>query len=115
MEATITGMTTPPLLRRGARAHLYIDEWFAARGLNDEKVGNRIGRDRATVFRWRKEQHRLNPEKIAELASALDLEPSELWRPPASGPSLDAMVIDSPPETQAMIADIVRRMAGKAS
>lgn len=95
------------------RGHLYIDEWFAARGLNDEKVGNRLDKDRATIFRWRKEQHRLNPGKIAELASALDIEPEELWRPPDLGPSLDVMVKDSPPETQAMIADVVRRMAGK--
>jgi transcriptional regulator with XRE-family HTH domain len=100
-------------IRRGVRGHLYIEEWFRERGLNDEKVANRIGVARETVFRWRKEQHRLNPEKIAQLASALDLEPPELWRPPGSGPSLDAMIQGSPPDTQAMIADIVRRMAGK--
>lgn len=107
MKATIANMVTK------RRQHLFIDEWFADRGLNDEKVGKILKRDRATVFRWRKEQHRLNPDKIAELASALDLEPSELWRPPARGPSLDVMVKDAAPETQSMIADIVRRMAGK--
>jgi hypothetical protein len=91
IEAIVSSMATKPGIRRGARTHLYIEEWFKERGLNDEKVGNRIGVDRATVFRWRKEQHRLNPEKIAALADALDLEPQELWRPPQR-PSLDALV-----------------------
>jgi transcriptional regulator with XRE-family HTH domain len=113
IEAIVSSMATPRI-RRGARPHLYIEEWFKERGLNDEKVGNRIGVDRATVFRWRKEQHRLNPEKIAVLAEALDLEPQELWRPP-SRPSLDALVRDSSDEVLNMAFDIVKRMAGSRS
>lgn len=101
-------------IRRGARAHLYITEWFAHRGLNDEKVGNRLELDRATVHRWRKEQHRLNPEKIAALAHVLDIEPEELWRPPTKR-SLDAALKDAPENIQDMAYDIVARMAGKAS
>lgn len=100
-------------IRRGARAHLYIEEWFKKRGLNDEKVGLRLGKDRATIHRWRKEQHRLNPEKIAALASVLDIEPEELWRPPADR-SLDVVVKDSSKEVQDMAYDIVARMVGKA-
>lgn len=110
MEATVVIMATPPKIRSGAKAHLYIEEWFRERGLNDEKVGNRIGVDRATVFRWRKEQHRLNPQKIAALATALDLEPAELWRPPAR-PSLDSLVRNSPDEVVELAFDVVKRMA----
>src|SRR5262245_58290340 len=33
--------------------------------------------------RWRHEQHRLNPDKIATLASVLGIEPEDLWRSPA--------------------------------
>lgn len=62
---------------------------MAERGLNDESLGNRMGKSRVTVWRWRTEQHRLNPQKIAELAHALGLEPEGLWRPP-SRPSVDA-------------------------
>lgn len=103
-------------IRKRARIHLYITEWFEARGLNDEQVANRIDPpvDRATVFRWRKEQHRLNPEKIGKLADALDIDSAELYRPP-SRPSLDAIIRDAPDDVQSMAADIVRRMAGKAS
>ena len=106
----ISGMVTR--IRRGARPHLYITEWFEHRGLNDEKVGNRLGVARETVFRWRKEQHRLNPEKIAGLASALDCEPSELWRPPGQ-PSLDGLVKGAPEELQAMAVDIVKRLVNR--
>lgn len=114
MEATITGMATR--IREGSRFHLYITEWFEERGLNDEQVANRLDPpvDRATVFRWRKEQHRLNPEKIGKLAHALDLEPEELYRPPGR-PSIDAILRDADDNTRDMAADIVRRMVGKAS
>lgn len=114
MEATITGMATR--IRRSARIHLYITEWFEERGLNDEQVASRLDPpvDRATVFRWRKEQHRLNPEKIGKLAHALDLEPEELYRPPGK-PSLDAIIKDADADVQSMAVDIIRRMAGKAS
>lgn len=111
MEDIVVSMATLPGIRRGARGHLYIEEWFQQRGLNDEKVGNRIGVDRATVFRWRKEQHRLNPQKIAALAEALDLEPEELWRPP-SRRSLDALVKDAPDDVVDMAFDVLKRMAG---
>jgi transcriptional regulator with XRE-family HTH domain len=114
VEAIVSSMATLPGIRRGARGHLYIEEWFETRGLNDEKVGNRIGVDRATVFRWRKEQHRLNPQKIAALAEALDIEPEELWRPP-SRRSLDALIKDAPDEVVDMAFDVLKRMAGKRS
>lgn len=77
-------------IRKGAKAHLYIEEWMRDRGLNDETLGGRLGVARQTVHRWRKEQHRLDPGKIAKIAHALDLDgPETLWRPPGR-PSLDA-------------------------
>lgn len=104
-------------IRKGARVHLYITEWMEQRGLNDEKLGNRFNPpvDRTTVFRWRKEQHRLNPEKIAALAKALDLTPQELWQPPRPDdqPSLDALVEAASPDLRATVTDVVRRLVGK--
>lgn len=104
-------------IRKGARVHLYISEWMEKRGLNDEKLGQRFKPpvDRSTVFRWRKEQHRLNPGKIAALADALDLTPQELWRPPPpdNQPSLDALVEAAPPELRATVTDVVKRLVGK--
>jgi transcriptional regulator with XRE-family HTH domain len=71
------------------RGHLFIQERMEACGLSDEKLAGRLGVARETVTRWRNQQHRLNPEKIAAIADALGLEPEELWRPPAR-PSVDA-------------------------
>lgn len=96
------------------KAHLYIKEWMDARGLSDEKVANRVGVARETIYRWHNEQHRLNPEKIAQLADALDMEPAEFYRPPGRQ-SLDAMVQNVPDDVQAMAVDIVARLVGKAS
>lgn len=79
------------------------------RGLSDEKLANRLGVARETVTRWRGQQHRLNPDKIAAIANALDCEPEDLWRPP-SRPSLDAMVKNATADMQATAADIVRRL-----
>jgi transcriptional regulator with XRE-family HTH domain len=94
------------------RRRLYIDEWMAERDLSDEKLGGRLGVARQTVFRWRREQWRLDTEKIGLLAEALGIEPEELWRPP-SRPSIDALLKDATPEMRDTAADIVRRLIGK--
>lgn len=105
-----TAMVTQ--IRKGARRHLYIEEWMAYRGLSDERLANRLGVARETVTRWRGQQHRLNPDKIAAIASALDCDPTELWRPP-DRPSLDAIMKDAPKDVQDMAADIVQRLVGR--
>lgn len=100
-------------IRKGSRRHLYLDEHMAERGLNDEKLAGRLDVSRETVTRWRNQQHRLNPDKIAAIAKALDREPEELWRLPTNT-SLDAMVKNAPESVQDMAVDIVRRLVGGA-
>jgi hypothetical protein len=95
-------------IRKGARPHLYIEEWMAFRGLNDERMAGRIGVDRVTVTRWRdpEKQHRLNPPKIASIADALDIQPHQLWQPPTR-PSLDAMLQDASDEDVQRAASVI--------
>lgn len=100
-------------IRQSARPHLYLDEWFEYRDLNDEKVAGRIGVTRQTVWKWRTQQHRLDPIKIAQLASALDCRPFQLWAPPERQ-SLDALVEGVPDDLRNTAADIVRRLVSKA-
>ena len=95
---------------KGRRGHLFIAEWMGRRGLNDERVANRLGVARETVTRWRTQQHRLNPGKIAAIASALDLEPVELFRPPTAHPSLDVLLDGLPTEQQDATFDIMKRL-----
>lgn len=97
-------------IRKPTRAHLYITEWRESRGLSVEQLAGRLDVARETVWRWEIEQHRLNPEKIAGIADALNMEPAELYRPPGR-PSLDAMLKGVPDDLYNTAADIVRRLA----
>ena len=99
-------------IRKSARRHLYIEEWMADRGLSDEKLANRLEVARETVTRWRGQQHRLNPDKIAAIAKALDCEPEDLWRPP-SRPSLDAIVKGAEPDFHEYIVDMVKKAVSR--
>jgi transcriptional regulator with XRE-family HTH domain len=99
---------------KGRRQHLYITEWFEHLGLDDTKVAGRLDMDRTTIFKWRKEQHRLDPDKIAALADALGIEPQQLWSLPGRR-SLDAMLVGAPNEVVDTAADIVERLVRKAS
>ncbi len=89
------------------RFHLYISQWRDHRGLSLEELGNRVDPPVAknTVWRWENEQHRLDPQKIARLAQALDLEPEDLWRPPP-GRSIDAILADAAPEMREAMVDM---------
>lgn len=78
------------------------------RGFSDERLADRLGVDRVTVTRYRSQQHRLNPDKIAAIAAALDIEPEELWAPPGprTRPRIDPMLRDAPDETVREIAEM---------
>lgn len=99
-------------IRKGIRPHLYIKEWMDDRDLSDEKVAARLEVARETVWRWRTEQHRLNPTKLSALATAIGIQPQDFWRPP-SRPSVDELLRDEPIETIQRAADVVRIMVRK--
>jgi len=101
-------------IRKHAKLHLYIEEWMEKRGLNDAGLGNRMGVSATTVWRWRNEQHRLDPGKIANIANALDLDdPRDLFSPPARPviPHLDQLADDD----YKAVRDMAERLARKAS
>lgn len=106
-SGSIANMATR--IGQGRRAHLYIDEWFEERGLNDTKVGERLGLHRSTIFKWRGNPSRLDPEKMAALAEALDIEITQLYRPPAEI-SLDEIAKDFTSDMKQTAADIVMRL-----
>lgn len=109
MSSMVANMATRTKIRKGPAAHLYIKEWSDDRGLSDEQIGTKLGVARETVFRWRTEQNRLNPEKIAALAGVLELEPWELYRQPGRR-SLDALMKDASDEVANMAFDVVKRL-----
>lgn len=111
-EMAAKSKSKPPQIGRKAKSHLYIDEWFEHRGLNDEKVAGRLGVDRTTVWKWRKYPNRLDPGKLAQLAIALDCDPADFWRPPARI-SLDAIAKDAPDADLADLAEVVSRLVAR--
>lgn len=48
-------------------------------GFTDITLGAKLGVPRETVYRWRMQHHRLNPDKIDILAEALDIDSLDLW------------------------------------
>jgi len=98
-------------IRKGARLHYYLEEWFRHLGLSDQDVASRMGlSSRTSVWKLRTEQHRLTPEKVARIADAIDRHPNELLFPPEV-PSLDAIAHGATLEQRAaMVTDIMRRM-----
>lgn len=96
------------------RAHLYITEWMAERGLSDDQLAGRLETDRTTIWRWRTQQHRLNPDKIAAIAFALDVEPAELFQPPGRR-SIDALISGASDDLQATAFDVVKRLVGRTN
>lgn len=76
---------------RIAATRLYLSEWMEERGETDKTLAGKLSVSRVTVTRYREQQHRLDVEKIARLAKALDVEPEQLWRPPGR-PSVDVVL-----------------------
>jgi transcriptional regulator with XRE-family HTH domain len=85
---------------------LFIAEWMAKRGLSDQTLGAALDVSRQTVYRWRTEQHRLDPGKQARIAKALQVEPEELWRPPGRQ-SIDAILKSATDDQVAGMAGFV--------
>ncbi len=75
--------------------------------LNDESLGALLGKSRTTIWRWRTEQNRLNPEKIAAIAKAMKISPESFWRHP-DRPSLDALVNGEPDETVRKAIELIK-------
>lgn len=103
-------------IRPKSQPHLYITEWMEKFGLNDAKLSGRLEVAPNTVWRWRIEQHRLNPEKIAAIAHAIDddLAPEDMFRPPER-PSLDAYLRGKSPEEIERAFRLVRALSDEAA
>jgi transcriptional regulator with XRE-family HTH domain len=89
---------------RTTRPHrVYLAEWMAKLGTNDERLAGRLNVARETVTRYRNYPNRLNPAKLAQIAEALDIEVWRLWQDPAR-PSIDELLAGQDNETVERIA-----------
>lgn len=96
------------------RAHLFITEHLLAAGLSDQQAATKLGVNRETVWRWQEEQHRLDPQKILQIADVCGVEPGDLWRMPGFR-SIDKMLNGAPEDIQELAVDLVERLLQKKS
>lgn len=103
-------------IRKSARTHLYIREWREHRALSQEKLGSLLDPPvaKGQISKWEREQYRLDPGIIAELARAMDIEPAQFYYPPQRQ-SLDALVAGETEEVIDLARDLVVRLVRKAS
>jgi transcriptional regulator with XRE-family HTH domain len=94
-------------IHKGRRAHLFIKEHMDEQGMSDERLANRLSVDRATVWKWRTQQHRLSPDKIAAIAEALGKTPQQLWQPP-DVVDLNAIAADASTELRQRAAEMLQ-------
>lgn len=109
----VAGMVTR--IRQGAKAHLYIKEWREFRNMSGERLAGLLEVDRTAIWRWETGKRRPNPEQQAAIAHAMGIEPADLWRLPATRPSLDALMKDAPDDIFDAVAEMARRLTRRAS
>lgn len=88
---------------------LFLKEHRKAKGVSPEQMAGRLGIERESVYRLEREPRRVNSEKQAAWADALDMEPEDLWSPPGQV-NLNAIISQEPPEVRELAANIVRQL-----
>jgi hypothetical protein len=106
----VSGMVTR--IHRSVRPRLFLREHRQAKGISTVYMAGRMGMERESLLRLEREaQTRCTPDKQAQYAEALGIEPAALWRLPGE-PSVDSLLADTPEDFRAMIIDTVRRRVG---
>lgn len=105
----VAAMVTPTRIYKGRKPVPFLKEHRKAKDVTAEAMAGRLGIERESVHRLERVPGKITVEKLNAYAAALEMEPEDLMHPPGQR-SLDAIVKDSEPEVQAMVADIVLRM-----
>jgi hypothetical protein len=82
-------------LKDAAAGRLFVAEWATHLGFSDQTIAERLRVSRETVFRWRKEPHRMNAPKLGLLARTMGIEPQDFWSDPKR-PSWDYLLRNLP-------------------
>lgn len=107
---TVSGMVTR--IRAGYHGRLFLREHRRAKDISAPRMADRLGITRESLLRLERKPDRIDWGKAVEYARALGIAPARLLRPPEAI-SLDAIIEDSPPDVQAMAADIIARLVAK--
>lgn len=85
----------PPRIGPRRPPRIFLADWREARGLSQERLGDRLGVSKMTVSRWERNVASINVNVMSALAEALDIEPNDLFRHPDT-PSADALLRNQP-------------------
>lgn len=101
-------------IRKGVRPRLYIPEWMEKKSISAEMMAGRLDIERESVYRLIREQHRINMDKLGDIAHALGIEVSELFFAPERR-SVDAILQGAPDTVREAVTDVAERLVGKSS
>lgn len=99
-------------IRRGAKTHVYLREWRKHLKVGAIAMAERLEIERESYYRLEREPGKLSVAEVIELASAMGIEPTQLFHPPetAARPSIDAMVEDLDDDDRGVVMDLARSM-----
>ena len=92
--------------------HIFLREWRKKHeGLSQERLGERIGANKAQVSNWESGERRPSSANQAALADALDIEVVDLFRHP-DRPSADELLRAAPPDVFDKAIKMIRLLTG---
>lgn len=94
---------------------VYLALWREHEKLTQQQVADRIGGScsKSTVSRWENSVRVPTLDVLAAYAEALHRNVGDLYRPPNTGPSLDAMMANAPKEIRDHVVSIVAAIASR--
>ncbi len=94
--------------------HVYLAAWRTYFNLTQQQVADRIGTSKGTVSRWETSRRVPSANVLAAYAEALDLHVGDLYRRPALGRSLDAMIADVAPDVRQKAVELINLLSRRA-
>lgn len=89
----------------------YLKDWRESRGLTQQQLADRLDTGKDQISRWESGKRGMTAEVIDAVSDALQIEPGDLFRDPAT-PSADQLLRNAPPEIQrqalALIETLIR-------
>ena len=96
---------------------LFLGLWREKASLTQEQLGERFNPpvDKGTVSRWENAKPgRLSTGVVAAYAEAIGRHPTEMYRRPDDGPSLDALAAPLSADLREQAVNVVTALAGRA-
>lgn len=94
--------------RRPSR--LYLKEWIKHRGLNYERLADRIDTSKSVISKLANQQQRYNQDWLEKIAWALDCEVAQLYRPP-NAPTADELLKQMTPDDRERALRIISTLS----